>query len=112
MAAETPAGEAVYGVVDERPGPDEQLGWKSALDSVVELCGWRRDLRVLLWYYLDGKTYDEIGSLLGVTRERARQILLSCRKGVANWLWKSEHDYRRGMRDETRRLVREAYLGY
>ncbi|HZC31240.1 MAG TPA: sigma-70 family RNA polymerase sigma factor, partial [Gaiellaceae bacterium] len=80
-----PVGEqedAVFGdlVAGEGPLPDEDVErrlQKQALDRALEALP-ERDRRVLeLRYGLDGssgRTLEEVGAVLGVTRERVRQL--------------------------------------
>jgi RNA polymerase primary sigma factor len=62
------------------PGPDDETYDRALLDTVEEALGTlkEREAKILRLYFgLDGQepmTLEEIGSLLGITRERVRQI--------------------------------------
>jgi RNA polymerase primary sigma factor len=62
------------------PGPDDETYDRALLDTVAEALGTlkEREAKILRLYFgLDGHepmTLEEIGSLLGITRERVRQI--------------------------------------
>jgi len=62
------------------PGPDDETYDRALLDTVEEALGSlkEREAKILRLYFgLDGQdpmTLEEIGSLLGITRERVRQI--------------------------------------
>lgn len=50
---------------------DQMDGLKEAMKSLTE-----REYSCVFLYYKDGKTFDHIGSEFGITRERARQIIV------------------------------------
>jgi RNA polymerase primary sigma factor len=62
------------------PGPDDETYDRALMDTVEEALGTlkEREAKILRLYFgLDGQepmTLEEIGSLLGITRERVRQI--------------------------------------
>ena len=62
------------------PGPDDETFDRALLDTVEEALGTlkEREAKILRLYFgLDGQepmTLEEIGSLMGITRERVRQI--------------------------------------
>jgi RNA polymerase primary sigma factor len=64
----------------QNPGPDDETFERALSDSVEEVLGTlkEREAKILRLYYgLDGTepmTLEEIGGLLGITRERVRQI--------------------------------------
>jgi RNA polymerase primary sigma factor len=63
-----------------RPGPDDEIFEHALTESIEEVLGTlkEREARILRLYFgLDGqdpKTLEEIGTELGITRERVRQI--------------------------------------
>lgn len=64
----------------QRPGPDDETFERALSESIGEVLSTlkEREAKILKLYYgLDGQepmTLEEIGSLLGITRERVRQI--------------------------------------
>lgn len=64
----------------QRPGPDDETFERALSESIEEVLSTlkEREAKILKLYYgLDGQepmTLEEIGSLLGITRERVRQI--------------------------------------
>ncbi len=64
----------------ERPGPDQETFERALSESIEEVLSTlkEREAKILKLYYgLDGHepmTLEEIGSMLGITRERVRQI--------------------------------------
>src|ERR1700688_3071655 len=64
----------------QNPGPDDEIFEHALTESIEEVLGTLKDreARILRLYFgLDGQepmTLEEIGSLLGITRERVRQI--------------------------------------
>ncbi len=65
---------------DQSPGPDDQTFERALTGSIEEVLGTlkEREAKILRLYFgLDGQeamTLEEIGGLLGITRERVRQI--------------------------------------
>jgi RNA polymerase primary sigma factor len=65
---------------DQSPGPDDQTFERALSNSIEEVLGTlkEREAKILRLYFgLDGQeamTLEEIGGLLGITRERVRQI--------------------------------------
>ncbi len=64
----------------QNPGPDDETFERALSESVEEVLGTlkEREAKILRLYFgLDGKepmTLEEIGSMMGITRERVRQI--------------------------------------
>jgi RNA polymerase primary sigma factor len=64
----------------QNPGPDDEIFERALTESIAEVLGRlkEREARILKLYFgLDGQdpmTLEEIGSQLGITRERVRQI--------------------------------------
>ncbi|GBD31132.1 MAG: RNA polymerase sigma factor RpoD [Gemmatimonadales bacterium] len=64
----------------QRPGPDDETFERALSESIEEVLSTlkEREAKILRLYYgLDGQepmTLEEIGSMLGITRERVRQI--------------------------------------
>lgn len=65
--------------------------WNLSFDCLVELVKADRDRFITIEYYLKGRTYEEIGSELGITRGYVRQRLQIAYKDIRTGLKRRRH---------------------